>query len=105
VTRGFHPKPAYRAFATVTAMLEGKRIDKPLDLGSDVIAYRFVGKGGEALIALWSAAGNREAVVPASTPIVLVDLMGAKETLSPEQGNVVVALRRETPVFLVTHAR
>lgn len=105
VTRDFHPKPAYRAFATVTRLLEGKRIDKRLDLGSDVIAYRFVGKGGKALVALWSTAGNRKVAVPTSTPIVLVDLMGAKETLNPEQGNVVVALRRETPVFLVTNAR
>lgn len=105
VTRGFRPKPAYRALATVAGMLEGTRIDKPLDLGSDVIACRFAGKGGKALIALWSIAGDREAAVPTSTPIVLVDLMGATETLNPENGNVVVPLRRETPVFLVTDAR
>ena len=101
VTRDFEPKPAYRAFATVTRLLKGTRADGELDLGPDIVAFRFLGKGGEAVIALWCTGDDRQAAVPASRPATLVDLMGNEETLEPADGSAGVALQSETPVFLV----
>ena len=42
ITRDFRPKPAYRAYATMTRMLRGlKPLEKELDLGEGVVAFRF----------------------------------------------------------------
>jgi len=101
-TRDFRPKPAYRAYATVARMLRGKSMDKELDLGDEVIAYRFVSAGGdESAVALWST-DDREAVkLPAEQPATIVNLMGEEERVVPVDGQVTVPLQLETPVFVL----
>ena len=102
VTRDFRPKPAYRAYATLTAMLEGKRAAKPLDLGRDIIAWEFAGEAGrEPIRVLWCTEANRTLDLPSGRPIVVVDLMGERRTLAPAEGKVSIALQRDTPVFLI----
>jgi hypothetical protein len=102
VTRDFRPKPAYRAYATVTAMLEGKRATKPLDLGRDVIGWEFAGEAGrDPIFVLWCTEANRTVELPSSQPVILVDLMGQRRPLAPAEGKVSIALQRDTPVFLI----
>jgi len=104
VTRGFSPKPAYRAFATMTQALQGKRIDKTLDLGKDVVAYRFADAAGKnAVIALWGLREDREVSVPVAPDRAasLVDLMGNRQTLTPKDAKLAVPAKRETPAFVV----
>jgi len=101
VTRDFRPKPAYRAYATLTRMLRGKSIDGEPDLGAQVVAYRFVSDAGdEPVVAVWST-GDRESVaLPAERAAEIVNLMGEAERVVPVDGQVSVPLRRETPVFV-----
>jgi len=102
VTRGFRPKPAYRAYATLTRMLQGKSMDGELDLGDEVIAYRFVSAGArESAVALWST-GDREAVeLAAKRAATIVNLMGEEERVVPVDEQITVPLQWETPVFVL----
>ena len=105
VTRDFRPKPAYRAYATLTRMLKAKRIDKPLDLGDDVIAFRFVNAdGSDPVMAMWSLKTARTAQLPSATPATLTDLMGTAQPLNPADGKLLIPLQPGVPVF-VTVAR
>jgi len=94
ITRDFRPKPAYRAYATMTRMLKGLKADKPLDLGAGLIAYRFGPADGKGVICLWSVSGDKTVSVPAQKPMTLTGLMGDTEKLTPADGKVTV------PVFL-----
>ena len=105
VTRDFRIKPAYRAFATVTRMLKAKRIDKPLDLGDDVTAFRFTNRtGGGGVIAMWSLKSPQTVSLPAQGPATLTDLMGTAQPLNPADGKLLIPLQPGVPVF-VTVAR
>ena len=91
----------YRAFATVSRALEGRRLESRLDLGKGIIAYRFAGEAGSpGVLVLWSTDADRTVAVPAAGPAVLVDLMGNRDRLPPAKGNVSVRLQRGAPVFL-----
>jgi hypothetical protein len=99
VTRDFRLKPAYRAYATLTHMLKGKRVEKAPDLGQDVIAYRFADADGRRpLLALWAEYVERTVTIPATRAATLTDLMGGVQTLQPKDGKV--TLTPGTPVFL-----
>jgi GH35 family endo-1,4-beta-xylanase len=100
ITRDFRPKPAYRAYATMTRMLQGARAGKAVEVASGVIAYEFSPPGGKRVVALWSVSGDKAVAVPAAKPMVLTGLMGDTETLAPADGKVSVPLRNEVPVFL-----
>jgi len=103
ITRDFRPKPAYRAYSTMTRVLQGLQVDRPLDLGPGLIAYRFAGTAGvpaREAICLWSVGGDKTANVPAEKPMLLTGLMGDTEKLMPAEGKVNVPLRNEVPVFL-----
>lgn len=105
VTRDFQPKPAYRAYATLTRLLEGKRLDKELDLGPNVVAFRFArAQGAAPVIALWSTQDPCDVRVPWEGTATLTDLMGGATPLAPAGGAVTVPLRPETPVFLAATA-
>jgi len=102
VTRDFTPKPAYRAFATVTQLLKGKRAEGPLDLGPSIVAYRFAGgEGRKGVVALWSLAGDATASLAAEKPVTVVDLMGGCSTVAPVGGKAAIPLQQETPVFVL----
>ena len=102
VTRDFRPKPAYRAFATLTRLLRGKRPQSALDLGPSIMAHRFADANGQAsVLVLWSTEGDRTATLPSDRPITLIDLMGGEEPLAAADGKVAVPLREGAPVFIL----
>ena len=101
MTRDFHPKPAYRAYATMTQMLKGKRPTAPPDLGKNVIAFAFADADGKRrVLTLWGQEDDGTAVVPAPKGAVLTDLMGNQQTLAPADGKVTVPVQVGRPVFL-----
>jgi hypothetical protein len=101
VTRDFIPRPAYRAFATVTRMLQGKKVQKPLDLGADVVAYRFTdGEGRRPVAVLWSLEAERTVQLPAGKAATLTDLMGTSAPLTVADAKAAVTLQPLRPVFV-----
>ena len=100
VTRDFRPKPAYRAYATMTQTLKGLNADRALDCGPGVIAYRFSAPGLPAVVALWSVSGDKQVTLPSQVPFLLIGLMGDTEKIKVEGGKASVSLRNEVPVFL-----
>jgi GH35 family endo-1,4-beta-xylanase len=100
VTRDFRPKPAYRAYATMTRMLRGLKFEKELNLGEGVIAFRFAAPDKPFVTALWSVSGDKTVAVPSTKTLTLIGLMGDTESLPAADGQVKVPLRNEVPVFL-----
>jgi len=100
VTRDLRPRPAYYAYATMTQLLRNLKVDKPLNLGAGIIAFRFGPADGKGVICLWSVGEDQRAAVPAQKPLLLTSLMGDTEKLTPDKGAVTVDLRSEVPVFL-----
>jgi hypothetical protein len=105
VARDFTPKPAYRALATVTQMLAGKKFSRILDLGPGITAYRFEdAKGGTDTLVLWTTDTDRACALPlkADQPATAVDLMGNRESLKAgQEGRLGLPLQQETPIFVV----
>ena len=102
VTRDFSPKPAYRAFATVTRLLEGRPRAEEVKLGEGVLAHRFSGADGRgALLVLWALDKPRQVHLPAEAAATLVDLMGNRTALKPADGKVTVTAPVGAPVFLL----
>jgi hypothetical protein len=100
MTRDFAPKPAYRAFATMTRVLNGYRVDREIDLGAGVIACRFANKSGGAITAMWSTDGDRTVAIPANKAIRIIDLMGDEKTVDPADGKAQVGLKAFQAVFV-----
>jgi hypothetical protein len=102
VTRDFQPKPACRAYATMTRLLGRRKPLGEMALGDGLMVFRFGGgQGPGVVLALWSVETDREVEVPCAAPTAtLTDLMGSAETLRAAGGKVKVRLGRETPVFL-----
>ena len=99
-THDFRPKPAYRAFATLTRLLSGKRCSGRIEAGRDVVAFRFAGKEGTT-IALWNPSGELHAVLPLAGKAVRVNLMGASRALEVRDGQATVTAAAGQPVFVV----
>jgi GH35 family endo-1,4-beta-xylanase len=106
VRRDFRPKPAYRAYATVARLLQGKSIDRELNLGDDVIAYRFASDDGtESAVAVWTLLDSQTVQLPIAEPASVINLMGESQTVKPARGKIILALERETPVFVSRERR
>jgi len=106
VTQEFQLKPAYRALATVTHLLEGCRMKRVLELGESVIAYEFArDEAGARVIALWDTRARQtvELTVP-GTSAQVVNLMGEETALQVSDGIVAVPIQRNCPVFVVVKA-
>ncbi|HWQ93367.1 MAG TPA: beta-galactosidase, partial [Clostridia bacterium] len=105
VYNDFRPKPAYVSYATLTRVLRGKVLDRQLEAGKEVLAYRFKpangGQGG--VIATWNpiADGRVELPVPGSR-VVRVNAMGETEPVEVNQGKVVIMLRKEAVEYLLS---
>ncbi len=102
VTQQFALKPAYRAFATMTRLLEGCRIDRTLELDDSVVAYQFVREGdGSAVLALWDTR-HRKTVTLAGVEgrAERVDLMGEAAPLTVTDGAAPLLIERDCPVFV-----
>jgi len=102
VARDFQPKPACRAYATMTRLLGRRKPLGPMALGDGIVAFRFAEAAEKnVVVALWGIDADREAEVPCpAATATLTDLMGNAETLSAAGGKVKVRASRETPVFL-----
>ncbi|MDD5729058.1 MAG: beta-galactosidase, partial [Victivallales bacterium] len=100
VTHDFQPKPAYRAYATMTRLLRGLKLEKELDLGEGIVAFRFVAPGKVPVIALWSISGDKAACVPSGKSLAMNGLMGDVEKFASKKGMVNLTLKNEVPVFL-----
>jgi len=102
VTRDFEPKPACRAFATLTRLLEGRPHARHVDLGRDVWAHTFSDVAGRgAVLALWAMDRPREISLPARQAHTLVDLMGTRTKLASAGGKVTLTAPLGSPVFVL----
>ncbi len=101
ITQDFQPKPACRAYATLTTMLVGRQVQEELKLGEDVLAFRFAKPGGsEPVIVLWSIKKPRTVSLHVAEPAVLTNLMGQTHNLPAEVGKAKVDLAPGVPVFV-----
>jgi hypothetical protein len=103
VSQRFELKPAYRAFATVTRLLEGYHVDQELKLDDSVIAYQFARDGGgPVVIVLWDTHGRRSVELAVQGDRAeLINLMGETTVLGISQGAVQVPVERDCPVFVI----
>jgi hypothetical protein len=74
------PKPAYHAYRTAVAQLDGAIGEGRFNAGSGVFAFRFE-RGGKQVDILW-AAGGGTALIPSGGPAEVVDLFGKRVTAS-----------------------
>jgi len=106
---GPEPKPAYHAYATMTAMLGGQifRADlrEDLVLAESEYAFRFTDEQGKRWVdVLWSASAGDgvdvEIPVGDATSVAVRDMMGAALTADPEAGRITLKLTGD-PVYLI----
>lgn len=102
VRRDFTPKAAYRAYATMTGLLDGLSVSAPLDLGPGVQAYSFSrpGAAGPSVVALWGVSGDRTIDLPAGNWKLVTNLMGDTRPLPSGGAGLKITLREGVPVFL-----
>jgi hypothetical protein len=81
-------------------MLRGLKLEKELNLGQGVVAYRFGAQGKPSVTALWSTSGDKSVALPASGAMTLTGLMGDTERVPADGGKLNLSLRNETPVFV-----
>ena len=103
VHRDLTPKPACRAYATMTQLLAGFHLDTTPDFGKDIIAHRFTRGGPDRqVIVLWSIDQDRMVAMPTKKAMTLTNLMGEGHRVEPSEGMVHVELRADVPVFLAS---
>jgi hypothetical protein len=100
ITRGFRPKAAYRAYATLTQMLAGCAPEGRMDLGEGAVGFRFGHPGGGTVIALWATDDPQEVDVPWEGPAVVTDLMGSQTRGVPGPKGLRLGLQPGAPVFV-----
>lgn len=105
MTRRWQPKPALRAFATLTRLLEGRACER-LTFAEDVIAFAFTRPAdGDQVLAVWTKGPHTtKRLFPARGLRVLTDLMGQSHPLAETDGQVEFTLQPLTPVFLSAEA-
>ncbi|MHB1000317.1 MAG: beta-galactosidase [Armatimonadota bacterium] len=96
----FSPKPGYRALASVCRTLSKQTFRSKLNLGLDILAFKFAGPGKET-VALWSR--NRNAVLRLKvkgTSIIMRNLMGEDNRVNTSGGNMTVITQSDIPIFI-----
>jgi hypothetical protein len=88
--RDFSPKPAYWSYATLTRLLEGKKLTGPVNVAEGVLAFRF----GNVL-AMWSPDKDQNVAVPRG---ILVNAIGESKPIT----TTAIALKAGAPVYIVT---
>ena len=117
VTRDFHPKPAYVAYATLARMLLNRKLAGPVAAPEGTLCYRFSplpsGEGqGEgaagSLIAAWNPKQDVEFVLPVREgAVVRVNAVGEVVPLrtqagaGPSERLVRVALEKGVPLYII----
>lgn len=102
----FRPKPAYAAYANLTRVLKGMRLDAPVKAPAGVLAYRFkprTGAGSDVVVG-WSPAEDSRLELPAERPLSRINAMGEVTQLAPVAGRVSVPLKKGAPSY-VTETR
>ena len=100
ITHDFRPKPAYRAYATMTRMLRGLKLERKLNLGEGVVGFRFSALGKPPVTTLWSISGDKTVAVPAGRAGTLIGLMGDTSQIALKDGTVSAPLKNEVPIFI-----
>ena len=100
LARDYRAKPAYRAFATMTHLLAGKRFDRLVDAGKNVMAIQFTGGNGGPVIALWSPEDELDVQFPLAKPVSRVNLMGETQPLEIRDGRGRIRAPAGQPVFV-----
>jgi len=101
VHRDFRPKPAYRAYATLTRALADRPTVRPLSLGEGIVAYEFRGQSKPPAIVVWAADSDRTVTVPSARPLQGVNLMGEVRPMRVSNGQASLVARRGVPLFLL----
>jgi hypothetical protein len=101
VTRAFEPKPAYRAYATITGLLAGRRDGGSVDLGPDLVAHRFA-DDQRAVLVVWSGKEPRRVALPAPAGTTCVSLMGETGAPTTEPGTLELTVLPGVPRFVCT---
>ncbi len=103
----FTPKPAYRAFATLTEVLRGRQLAGPVvtsGAGAGVLAFRFTPRdlsAGET-VAMWSPKEDaRVSLATEARQVTRVNGMGERSELVVREGRVEVELKAGAPVYLL----
>ena len=100
----FSPKPAYRAYATLTRVLRDQRLVGPVPAPPGVLAFNFkpaAGGTGET-IALWSPQADAGVELPtAALRATCINGMGEQSELQVQAGKVRVTLKRGAPQYLI----
>ena len=102
VRHGTHePKPAYRALAVLTSMLDATSPPEEMpESGAGLAAYRFT-KSGDPVFVIWSeGAGRVVRVSGIAAPVEIVNLMGERLAASPVDGIVDLGLEEGFPVYV-----
>ena len=98
------PKAGYRALATIGRLLARHRAAGSIDLGDDLLAFRFKGSGeasDEDVLALWSSNEDRAALIRTEPPATHVyDTMGQAIPITRD-GRLMATLPAGLPVYLV----
>lgn len=99
--RDLAPKPAYRALATICRGLAEQKVAGELDLGEGLLAFRFQGSGEKSLV-VWSPGQDRVVSLRSSDPdtISVKNLMGAGAPFVKANGEVILALQANSPLFI-----
>jgi hypothetical protein len=108
------PKPAYLAYATLAAVLDGMKLDEPMEAGAGSFVHRFVSTRGDGrvVIALWNP--KSDATVDLKLPVKQVQLVNAigetremETTLAPGDSSarpLSVPLKAGSPAYVVAES-
>jgi len=91
------PAPAYAAYANLIRQLAGAAFQKRETTDPHTFIQRFT-KDGQAILVCW-ATEPAHLAFKADQPAVVVDMMGAEQTLTPVNGEISLTLD-DAPVFL-----
>jgi len=103
VYHDFRPKPAYAAYANLTRVLKGMRLDGPVNEPDGVLAYRFKPRSGSGygVVVAWNPAADGKMELPTDRPMLRVNVMGESTPLTPAAGVVSVPLKKGAPVYVM----
>jgi len=83
---GGQPTPAYAAFATMQAMLDGARYVGPTGVEPRIQQHWFV-RGSDVVLAAWHIGGQREVTFSSTlNRIAVTDHVGRRRTVEPRHG-------------------
>ena len=82
----YSPKPQYSSYAALIRALDGTEFGA-LEINGDCYAYNFSGEH-KSVIAVYSIGEAESYEYYTSNPVEVIDIMGKKRTLTPENGKI-----------------